>query len=69
MSLGLATILSPYIGYEAAAEVAKEAFKKGKPIKEIILEKGILSSEKINEVFDPFVITGSKKVGSKGSRK
>lgn len=61
MSLGLATILSPYIGYEAAAKVAKEAFEKERPIREIILEKGILSREKIDEVFDPFVITGSKR--------
>lgn len=60
MSLGLATILSPYIGYESAAKVAKEAFKKRKTIKDIILEKGILSREKIDEVFDPFAITEFK---------
>lgn len=69
MSLGMATILSPYIGYEAAAEVAKEAFRKGKSIREIILEKGILSKEKIDEILDPFVITGGKQTGFKGSRK
>lgn len=60
MSLGMATLLTPYIGYESAAEVAKEAFQKKKSVREIIIEKGILSVENINEIFDPFSITGSK---------
>lgn len=60
MSLGLATVLSPYIGYEAAAEVSKEAFLKGRSIKEIVLEKGIMSKKKIDEILDPFAITEFK---------
>jgi len=59
-SLGLVTILSPYIGYEASAEVAKEAFKTGKSVKEVILEKRILSKRKLDEILDPFTITGGK---------
>ena len=42
-SLGLATALNPFIGYEAAAEVAKEALRSGKTVREVVLEKGILS--------------------------
>lgn len=68
MSLGLATILSPYIGYEASAEVAKEAFKSGKSVRDIILEKGILSKEKLGEILDPFVVTGGKQTWFKGPR-
>lgn len=60
ISLGLATIISPYIGYEAAAEIAKEAFKTGKSVKDVITEKGILSTEKLDELLDPFTITGGK---------
>jgi aspartate ammonia-lyase len=69
MSLGLATILIPYIGYEAAADVAKDAFRKRKTVKEIILQKGILSKEKLDNILDPFEITGGENTGAKGSKK
>ncbi|MFX1544939.1 MAG: class II fumarate hydratase [Promethearchaeota archaeon] len=53
-NLMLITRLSPIIGYEAAAEVAHEAYKTGKTLKEIILEKGIMKSkEDINRALDP----------------
>ena len=42
-SLGLATALNPYIGYEAAAEVAKEAYRTGKSVPDVVLEHGILT--------------------------
>ncbi len=49
-SLGLATVLNPYIGYDAAAQVAKEAQATGRKIREIVLEKGLLSAQKLDEV-------------------
>src|SRR5262245_60803310 len=42
LTLGLGTLLNPYIGYMAAAEVAKESQKTGKTIKEIVKEKKLL---------------------------
>jgi len=38
-SLAMVTSLNPLIGYDAAAVVAKEAFKTGKTVREICLEK------------------------------
>ena len=47
-SVGLATVLNPVIGYKAAAEVAREAVATGKTIREVVLEKGILSAEELD---------------------
>jgi len=53
----LATALNPYIGYAKAAEVAKEALASGKTIREVVVEKGLLSPEKAAEVLDPLPMT------------
>jgi aspartate ammonia-lyase len=41
-SLGLATVLSPKLGYAQTAEIAREALKRDKTIRDIVLEKEIL---------------------------
>ena len=56
-SLGLVTALTPKIGYHAAAEIAREAEKTGKSVKEIILSKGILIPQEIEEVLDSLALT------------
>ncbi|MBQ1447666.1 MAG: aspartate ammonia-lyase, partial [Solobacterium sp.] len=56
-SVGTITALNPYIGYQAAADTAKEALKTGKPVRELILEKGLLSEEELEKVLDPFAMT------------
>lgn len=57
-SVGLATILNPEIGYLNAAKLAKESQEKRTPIRDLILEKGLLSEEQLNTVLDPDRITG-----------
>ncbi len=52
-SLALVTVLVPVIGYDKAADVAKEAYKSGKTIKEILMEKKILDPSEIDEILDP----------------
>ncbi len=52
-SLALATALNPKIGYEKAAEVAKESFRSGKTVREVILEQGILTEEEAEDLLDP----------------
>ena len=53
-NLMLVTRLSPIIGYEAAADVAHEAYKTGKTLKEVILGKGLMKDEEdINRILDP----------------
>lgn len=49
-SVSIATALNPVIGYEKAAEVVKTALKEGKTIKQVVLEKKLLSEEKYNQV-------------------
>jgi fumarate hydratase class II len=48
----LVTALVPQIGYDKAAEVAKEAMKLNKTIKEVLLEKSLLSEEEIDNLLD-----------------
>lgn len=56
-SLGLATALAPFIGYAAAAEVAKESAATGKSIHDTVLAKGLLSKEDLEKVLEPYALT------------
>ncbi|MGK7923648.1 MAG: aspartate ammonia-lyase [Spirulina sp.] len=51
-SLALVTALNPHIGYLNAATVAKESLETGKPIRQIVLEKGLMTEEKLATVLD-----------------
>ena len=48
----LVTALVPVIGYDKSAEVAKEAMLQNKTIKEVLLEKNLISSEEIDELLN-----------------
>jgi fumarate hydratase class II len=56
-SLSMVTSLNPYIGYEKAAALAKEAFKTGKTIRELCLEQHILPPETLAAALDPWRMT------------
>ena len=56
-SVGLATILNRFIGYEKAAGVAKEAEKSGRSIKEVTIEMGLLTEDGWKKLLTPSVIT------------
>jgi fumarate hydratase class II len=56
-SLSMVTSLNPYIGYEAAARLAKEAFATGKTIRELCREQGILPEATLNDALDPMSMT------------
>ena len=43
-STAIATALSPYIGYAATAEIAKESVRTGRPIRELVLARGLLDA-------------------------
>jgi aspartate ammonia-lyase len=51
-SMSIVTVLNPHIGYAAAAEVAKEYLSSGKSISQLVIEKGLLTKEKIDEIFE-----------------
>ena len=52
-SLAMCTTLAPIIGYDAAAEIAYEAFKSGKTIRTLVEEKKIMDSATLDKVLDP----------------
>lgn len=56
-SNGLATALNAYIGYSAAAKVAQENARTGRPVRQIVLEMGILSAEDLDRILDPVAMT------------
>lgn len=52
-SIGLVTALNPYIGYENSTEVAKVALETGKSVYSLVLEKGLLSQEELDNILKP----------------
>ena len=56
-SVGVITALLPHIGYEASANLAKEAYKTGRPIRDIVLEKGHMTPEEVDRVLSPEQMT------------
>lgn len=56
-SVGIVTAITPYVGYEKAASIAKSAIKTGKPVKEIILQNGILKESELDRILDPISMT------------
>lgn len=55
--IGIATVLNPYIGYDAAAMVAKESLETDKPIRQVVLEHGLLPEETLDAILDPKALT------------
>jgi fumarate hydratase class II len=54
--LMLATALAPEIGYDAATALAKDAFKSGRTIREVAIERGI-AADRLDELLDPAAMT------------
>ena len=52
-SLGLAALLVPPLGYDRAAEVAKQAARENKTLREVLLAEAIMDEDEINQLFSP----------------
>ena len=59
----LVTALNPVIGYEVGAATAKQAYKEGRPIRDVARETTGLSDEDLERLLDPLELT---KGGIKG---
>jgi len=59
-SLAMATSLAPVIGYDKAAEIAKEAYESGRTIREVATEKSGLSAAQLQELLDPATQAGDR---------
>jgi len=60
-SVGLATLLNTSIGYAAAAEVAKESEKTGKPVRDIVAAKGLMKAEDFDRLVAQAAVEGNIK--------
>jgi fumarate hydratase class II len=56
-SLAMVTSLVPKIGYDAAAEIAKEAMRTGRTVRELAREKGVLPEAELAAALDPWGMT------------
>ena len=52
-SIGLVTALNPVLGYEKSTEIAQEAMETGKSVYEIVLEKGYLTKDALEDLLKP----------------
>ena len=60
-SLMLVTALNPHIGYDNAAKIAKKAHHENKTLREVAVERGILTAEKFDEIVRPEKMRGPEK--------
>jgi fumarate hydratase class II len=66
-SLAMCTALAPVIGYEAAAKLAKDAYKSGKTVREVAREQNVLPDKRLAQLLDPWRMTqAGGPVGSAG---
>jgi fumarate hydratase, class II len=56
-SPSVGTSLNPYIGYEEAAKVIKQAMAEDKTLREVVLERGLLSEEEVDRALDVIALT------------
>ncbi|MDJ0394851.1 aspartate ammonia-lyase [Rhodococcus sp. G-MC3] len=61
-SIGLATAMSPLLGYDGATRVATTALATGRLVTQIVLEQNLLTAEQLDAVLDPDYLTGSGRV-------
>ncbi len=61
-SIGLVTALNPVLGYERSAAIAKEALKTGGSVYDLVLAKGWLTKERLDDLLKPENMTHPRKV-------
>ena len=57
ISFGIAAALNPFIGYSKAAECVHEATQSGRTLREVVLDKGLLSEKKLKRILSPRYLT------------
>jgi aspartate ammonia-lyase len=63
-STAVATALSPYIGYAATAQIAKESVATGRPIRELVIERGLLDATHADTILSAEAMTEPGVVGA-----
>ena len=57
LSMAMVTALAPKIGYDRAAEIAKESVRTGKTVRQLCREKKILPEKELERALDPVSMT------------
>ncbi len=56
-NVGIVTALVPYLSYQVSSDIAKEARATGKSVREIVLERGLMTEDELNHIFSPSQLT------------
>ena len=56
-SIGIITAICPYVGYETAANIAKEALRTGRLVRDLILERKLMDLEQLKTILNPYTMT------------
>src|SRR5690606_26683200 len=56
-SIGVVTALVPVIGYAAATDIAQSALQTGRPVAELVLERGLLDERRLTNLLSPSSMT------------
>ena len=66
-SIGVVTALVPVIGYAAATEVAEEALATGRPVRDLVLERGLLDEARLAGLLSPASMTSPHRATATGT--
>ena len=58
-SIGIVTALVPVLGYERATEIAKDALESGRGVYDLVLERGLMTREALDQVLNPEAMVGA----------
>lgn len=64
-SVGIITAVNPHIGYELAAQIAKEAIATGASVRELTIKSGALTEEQLDQILNPYEMTRPGIAGGK----
>ena len=56
-SIGIITVICPHVGYQTASDVAKEALLTGRPVRQLLVEKGLFTEEQLDKLLNPYAMT------------
>ena len=56
-SVGIITAISPHLGYQKAADIAKKAIKTGESVRSLILKEKLMNEDELNRILDPIHMT------------
>ena len=67
-STALATALSPYIGYAATADIAKLSVATGRPVRDLVRERGLIPADQLDAILSPEAMTSPGVPGARRAR-